>query len=92
MLGNIMAKLKETFGIEEKPAIDFSNIDRNNPPIFGPEDIFEDIYDEDIEPSEILLILILLVVPIAAMIFSFDIFFDCIASMKTPVFCIFNIL
>ena len=59
-MDKIIDKLKEYFDIKDVARIDFDNIDRNNPPIFGPEDIFEDIYDEDIEPSEILLILILL--------------------------------
>ena len=90
-MDKIIAKLKEYFDINDIDRIDFDNIDRSNPPIFGPEDIFEDIYDEDVDTSDVFLILILLILPIAAIFFSVNIFFDCIGSLKAPMFCIFNL-
>ena len=91
-MDKIIAKLKEYFDINDIDRIDFDNIDRNNPPIFGPEDIFEDIYDEEVDSSDLFLILILLLIPIAAIIFSVNTFFECIGTMKTSVFCMFNLL
>ena len=78
-MDTIIAKLKECFDISDFEPIDFENIDRNNPPIFGPEDIFDDIYGcEDDDTGDIIFIVVALLTAFIAIIISFNIFFDCI--------------
>lgn len=84
-MDKIIAKLKEYFDIEDIERIDFDNIDRSNPPIFGPEDIFEDIYDDE-DDSDIIIIALLLIIPIIAFVFSLYIFIDAISSFSNFTF------
>ena len=78
-MDRIIEKLKKCFDIQDVKRIDFDNIDRNNPPIFGPEDIFDDIYeDEDDDTDDIVFIVVALLITFIAIAISFSIFFDCI--------------
>lgn len=76
MINKLLTVIKEIFNTDIS-SIDFSSIDRNNPPIFGPEDIFEDIYDED-DTEDIIFIVVAFFTVFIAIVISFNIFFDCL--------------
>ncbi len=78
-MDKIIAKLKDIIDISDFTRIDFNNIDRNNLPIFGPEDIFEDLYDEE-DDSEIVLIVLFLIIAVVAFVYASCTFIEIISS------------
>lgn len=79
MLDKILNRIKEYLDIDDHEPIDFSNIDRNNPPILEPEDIFEDLYDEE-DDSEIVLIALFLIIAVVAFVFALCTFIEITSS------------
>lgn len=79
MLDKILNRIKEYLDIDDYEPIDFSNIDRNNPPIFGPEDIFEDLYDEE-DGSDIVLIVLFLIIAVVAFVYASCTFIEIIST------------